>query len=711
MGTEEREHERRVRCPAHRARWPGAAAVFAALLLPLPTSSSAAASVALPDEDARTVLVAPRVVVAHAMLARIAPVTFRARYLAVDAPLRGVEWSDALRVRFLVRNADSVAARITPRLEYRPAGDDRYMSVPLDGPRLGAPFYVGREWVRPPRLEGGSRLGPGTAAITPDDLRIGGARDSGAAPVEGIRLMGGDRAGPLTLPARSATEVEFSVRVTMDAEHLAAYELRLADGDISLPDAATARVGMGPEPPLVLSPGRRKGTAARTPRQRRASGSPGHRETAVRYPLVKRAPRTQTASGTQAAAEVTNPHGPFSTTADQCAACHRSHSGQSVSLLPQAGPQSNLCLTCHDGTGATTNVASQYAGTTAPANNPTAREYYRHDALAASSHTRADLDEFGGVANRHSECGDCHDAHRVTATSSTQTASGWTASGRLDGVSGVSVVNGAAGTAPAYTFLDGITAPITLEYQLCLKCHSGFTTLPSNSGFTPSKYALDKGVELNPANGSYHPVAAAGTNATQKMADSLAGTSPYKLWTFTVGSTIRCTNCHASSARYDQAAPPAAGSDLPPHTSRYRSMLVQNYRDRILKSGAEGYAAADFALCYVCHAEVPFANKTSTATNFPLHGLHVGDLAGKGSGGTEIDSPGAGQGNAICAECHFRLHSTAYPYGTQAISGSRLVNFAPNVQPYNGALSWTKTAGGGSCTLTCHGANHSNDTY
>jgi predicted CXXCH cytochrome family protein len=506
--------------------------------------------------------------------------------------------------------------------------------------------------------------------------------------------------------------VEFSVRVTMDAEHLAAYELRLADGDTSLPDAATARVEMGPEPSLVLSPHQRQGAAtARTPRQARTDAAPGHRETAVRYPLVKPAAPRATVSGTQMAAEIANPHGPFSTTADQCAACHRSHSGQSASLLPQTGPQSNLCLTCHDGTGATTNVEAQYTDPAVPVNDPAAREYYRHDALTTSTHTRSDLDEFGGVANRHSECGDCHNAHRVTATGSTETAGGWTAGGRLDGISGVSVLNGPAGAPPAYTFLDGVTAPITLEYQLCLKCHSGFTTLPSNAGFTPSQYVLDKGVELNPANGSYHPVEAAGTNATQKMADSLAGTSPYKQWTFTVDATIRCSNCHVSGTKYDQATPPAVGSDLPPHTSQYRSMLAQNYRDRLLKSANEGYAAADFALCYVCHAEVPFANKTSTATNFPLHGLHVGDLAGKGSGGTEIDTPGAGQGNAICAECHFRLHSTAYPYGAQAISGSRLVNFAPNVEPSGGVLSWTKTADGGSCTLTCHGKSHDGNTY
>ena len=37
-------------------------------------------------------------------------------------------------------------------------------------------------------------------------------------------------------------------------------------------------------------------------------------------------------------------------------------------------------------------------------------------------------------------------------------------------------------------------------------------------------------------------------------------------------------------------------SDLAPHTSQYRGLLIQNYRDRELKGRYEAYAAADFAL-------------------------------------------------------------------------------------------------------------------
>jgi hypothetical protein len=278
----------------------------------------------------------------------------------------------------------------------------------------------------------------------------------------------------------------------------------------------------------------------------------------------------------------------------------------------------------------------------------------------------------------------------------------------------VSVLNGAAGTAPTYTFLNGITNVMTREYQLCFKCHSGSTVLPPPLSGKPSTDYLDKAVEFNPNNPSFHPIEAAGKNQTPKMAESLAGTSPYKLWNFTPTSTVRCLNCHTSSSTPDASAIPAPAVDgaLAPHASANRGILLRNYTDRVLKKTDAAYSAGDFALCYVCHAEAPFSSETATATNFKLHGLHITGLAKSGSGGTDIDTPGAGQGNAICAECHFRLHSTTNKVGTQVVPGSRLVNFAPNVTANGGTLSWTQgSTGSGSCTLTCHGQKHDGFDY
>jgi len=294
-------------------------------------------------------------------------------------------------------------------------------------------------------------------------------------------------------------------------------------------------------------------------------------------------------------------------------------------------------------------------------------------------------------------------------------------------------VNGAAGAAPQYTLLSGVTdaatddfpepnaagtsaAPITLEYQLCFKCHSGFTKLLPPIAGKPSLDALDKGIEFNLNNPSFHPVEAPGKNETAAMTASLAGTSPSKLWDFTVGSTIRCLNCHASGSTDTTTDPTltAPGAALAPHSSSNRGILLKNYRDRVLKSTIDPYSSGDFALCYVCHAEEPFVagGSASTKTNFSEHSRHLNLLSSKGNGLTSIDTPGDGQGNAICAECHFRTHSTTSGVGD--VGNSRLVKFAPNVLPNVGspAITWTPGAtGGGSCTLTCHGHEHAPSTY
>jgi hypothetical protein len=283
------------------------------------------------------------------------------------------------------------------------------------------------------------------------------------------------------------------------------------------------------------------------------------------------------------------------------------------------------------------------------------------------------------------------------------------------------VLNGGPGAPPTYEF----TASVTVEYQLCFKCHSGFTTLLSNpTGLPKSQYALDKGIEFNPNNASYHPVEKAGTNGTDAMAASLEGTSPYKQWNFSTTSTIRCLNCHGDPSRFDATLPRGgadptlkAGVDIAPHTSVNRGILIQPYKDRILNQGGSGpasaYSEGNFALCFVCHAEAPFVDDSGEErgdTNFRYHGLHVSgdDLRAKGDGGTSIDTLGDGQGLATCSECHFRIHSTTFAVDGQT-NPARLVNFAPNV----GSATWRmKTPGvvdSGSCAITCHGEEHSED--
>lgn len=138
------------------------------------------------------------------------------------------------------------------------------------------------------------------------------------------------------------------------------------------------------------------------------------------------------------------------------------------------------------------------------------------------------------------------------------------------------------------------------------------------------------------------------------------------------------------------------------HHAKDPNLLSTTYRVNPLRASGEAYKAADFALCWACHASTKAAIEDATGatsgTNFPRHGYHLKGIDGKGAGGTDITTPGDGQGNALCAECHYNLHGTA-----DAQRG--LVEFAPDVVAYGG-LPITYDAASGTCTLTCHGVNH-----
>jgi predicted CXXCH cytochrome family protein len=409
-------------------------------------------------------------------------------------------------------------------------------------------------------------------------------------------------------------------------------------------------------------------------------------------------------------------HGPYGVTTDTCARCHRAHTGQAASMTTYPS-HSQLCLTCHDGTGSSFNVSAQYSDQSIPANDPATRSYYSHDPNDSDAHTLAVNDEFTGVQNRHSECIDCHNAHAATTGKASQAtvSSPWKPSGALAAISGLSVVNGPAGDQPTYTFVDGQSASLTAEYQLCFKCHSGNTILLSNAGLPPSQYELDKAVEFNPANASFHPVEAIGTNQSTAMQKSLSDVyGSRRRWALTTTSTVRCTNCHTGGPAVTSST--AIDGDQPVHVSANRGILIAPYLDRVLVARGKPWNAADFALCFSCHSERPFTTNTPAGTtNFVKHRFHVAGIGLTGTGGLSIDTPGDGQGNALCAECHFRLHSTAFAVGTQPYK--RLVNFAPDVQPYNGSLTWVQLPpdsqgnGHGTCTLVCHGAVHNARAY
>ena len=659
--------------------------------------------------------VAPEIVVEHVVFAQVDGPSQVPTYLVPDEPLEGLARDELFRIRFQVRNADLVQTVLSPGIQYRRAGETAYADVPANGPVQGVPFYLGTEW-RPVAGGSGTLPGPDTETISPSEIRQHDRDDDTQEATDGRRLMRAAGAAALALPGDSYTEVEFAVRSSLDLPFSETFQLRLVDGRRPITVATVAVVRSGPRPQLILSPGQRDGVPVGPPVDERPTAvsdvdfplvAPNVIAAAwpeqggvPRYRLAYSVPAAPFAPGAPAA-PFTSPHSPDgSLVSDACAVCHGGHTAQGPFLLAQPTPQETLCFACHDGSGSSLNTKAQFTDASVPVDIPATRSYYRHDVVASDA----------------PECADCHNAHNATADPAVQYADGWSVAGAQAAVSGVAVTNGPAGSAPTYSFKDGTYGKQpTREYQICFRCHSGFASLGSNAGWPPSQYVLDKAVELSPNNASYHPVEAAGTNASAAMANSLNGTSPYKQWNFEVNGTVRCVNCHGDPRKYvpqeppPQPPPPAAGDDLAPHSSQYRGILIQDYQDRQLKGRYELYDDQNFALCYVCHAEAPFQNDSTGATNFDFHAKHLTRISNKGDNtSTDIDIPGAGQGNATCAECHFRTHGTALAVNVGDRSNTRLVNFAPNVTANGSVLTWTSTGtGSGSCTLTCHGKDHS----
>ncbi len=570
-----------------------------------------------------------------------------------DVPLRGAERYRPLRLRFDVVNGTGAAVTLTPQLEYSQSGGGAgFRTVPVGAWVPGEAFYAT------------------------------------ANPATGV-----------TLPAGSATEIVFDLRATVDAGWQAAYLFRIRDADTPIEVTRPAVIEMGLKPPIALSIGQVPGDPVVV--------------AAIRYTLVGSDVATSRIAVARAASEASaeaSPHGGYTLVTDACAACHSSHASPLRSLIQGEPNAAAICFSCHGAAGPASDIEQQFDAPSLPPNDPAAAAWFSHPATAPSNHTSDADNEFEGKLERHAQCADCHDPHQASSGLATLTAAGWTRSGALEGVAGTALVAGASGAPPTYAR----TEAVTLEYELCLKCHSGSTQLLPADPAHPSRWALDKGREIDPGSASYHPIAAPGTNATTAMANSLAGSSPNKLWTYPVDATIRCASCHGDPAKATPADPPDAADRLAVHASPNRGLLMAPYRDRTLPASGAAYEPSDFALCYQCHGESPYVDASGDAneqTSFNFHGLHVSDLAYSGSGGTAIDVAGAGEGNAVCAECHFRIHGTALALNPGDRDNARLVNFAPDVEPLDGTLRWTQSGSGGTCTLVCHGVSHAATPY
>ena len=379
-----------------------------------------------------------------------------------------------------------------------------------------------------------------------------------------------------------------------------------------------------------------------------------------------------------------------------CFACHTPHAPLGAQQLLRAGAASGIsaieqtCYQCHQALGPGKNLQGEFTKTSRHAVASVATAGRHRPVFIAPPLPENVLLRPGIAAPRtpfvdalHVECVDCHNPHRATAANP------------LEGMPGISIT----GAVIPSVRNDSSAAGLSEQYAGCLRCHgtSFATALPATlpSGLVPR----NKHTEFQPANSSFHPVAARGRNRSTALNAQL---TPNGL---SVNAMIRCTDCHNSEAfatTTGRVVRTPSGAPSGPHGSARPSILRANYRSAL---GVTFYSSANFALCFSCHSETALRGTSSNFFDFSrgtnLHDTHL-----------------TGSSNAICASCHFNIHSNVAAATTQYnINGTvyttpppgtptRLVAFHPNVlgAPWPRPEWWINTVTRErGCNLECHG--------
>jgi predicted CXXCH cytochrome family protein len=261
------------------------------------------------------------------------------------------------------------------------------------------------------------------------------------------------------------------------------------------------------------------------------------------------------------------PTTPYTSVTDNaCENCHRPHTApHPVRLLAQP-EERNVCLVCHNGNVARTNIEAVFAKTSV---HPIVASEGIHDPT-----------EDPRTMARHVTCVDCHNPHEVNGSSARPPS----VTGRLRGVSGVN--------------LGGqVIVEAAFEYEVCFKCH-GLRDQSTSRRAVRQDNTRNVRLEFSLGNASYHPVPAAGRNPT---ASGFEGG-------LSAGSLIYCTDCHNTDG--------PQGRPRGPHGSRFEPILERNFR----LNDPSPESADSYALCYKCHSRT--ALLANQAGKFP-HQAHL----------------------------------------------------------------------------------------
>lgn len=321
-----------------------------------------------------------------------------------------------------------------------------------------------------------------------------------------------------------------------------------------------------------------------------------------------------------------------------CLNCHRPHGAPGALHLLKSQAEEGNCLTsCHNGVGNGVDIM----GVTG--------KFYNHPVdYAAGVH---EITEKAISMDKHVECVDCHNPHQVSAVDAPLDDPPQV-NGRLKGVKGVDI----AGTA---------VAEAASEYEICFNCHAD-NAFYNNTQIIRLIQETNERLRFDPANPSYHPVAALGKNTNV----------PSLRPEYSESSRIYCSDCHGSDSSVKVGGTGADG----PHGSIYPHILIAQYEQ---DSYPLSYSVNNYALCFRCHdPDVLFAPGGLTTFSNGVNSSHRTHVIGHG---------------IPCSACH-DPHGVPVVRGATVNGNSRLINFDIRFTDPGGVFDFADK----SCTVSCH---------
>jgi predicted CXXCH cytochrome family protein len=348
-----------------------------------------------------------------------------------------------------------------------------------------------------------------------------------------------------------------------------------------------------------------------------------------------------------------------------CENCHSPHKAigekRLLNCYTELGPcnpfaEEGVCLPCHNG-----NMI------------PPVKNIF-NQLTNASRHA---VDLYSGLHDpkesprllNHVECVDCHNSH---VANNIRTASAPLVSGRLEGISGV-------------TIDDTVVRPAVNEYEICFKCHASYS---AQSVFPPiPRYVNNANMQwkFKTNNPSFHPVT--GLGASKDV--------PSLYLPLTTSSMIYCTDCHS-----DESVANGGTGSRGPHGSKYAPILRDKYDTT---NNLHSYSTSNFMLCYNCHNESSILSDDTFQKRDLQWGGHSGHLAAITDANNVTHYV-----FASCSACHD-------PHGIpdDGMSGShkRLINFDSRIvsalpgSGFNVPIFAGSGNRKGACALVCHDSN------